>query len=508
MLCSDQPDEFSIGDRVTIPDKNPDDMCDDGDAEERRGTVIAVNESLGEVTVRFVEEDDTEEEEAAEEEKGAEEEAKKAQGTTKVVSATDVRHFRQVKCSRRQVESANLHALDRFPGARVLPVKLSRCSRIDETRADFVSEFLRNPENVEVGEASIANAKSGGKNKLKTSRCEAHRKLFEEMIKEGLRPVSYGHFYNITKDYEILTADNCCCGHCRDLGMYNFDHCRDVITETNEYLKEVSTPTKEEEDELDKQCKDLVTRTNTQEKFLSTEFFGHLKNTDGCGSHCLTHLLSTHNNSNFCKPCTHPRDDGAEIPKQESMDEYHRRVLNRKCDAQKDWDDACSICEVKNKHRPLLCEYCNHVAHKKCIEGSCCDLPLTKNEEWTCPDCVREHCDQQHSSSCDQCNEFDYIMKDAHRRVDLLRFYESKAETSSEETRHEKSDMLHCRLRVVERNHHLYRAHKIRHRNQHSFKELCLNNMRSDSFYLLVDYWAKLQAQKSSTKTCEGGEVG
>lgn len=447
------------------------------------GTVTEVDEELEKVTVRHEEGE-------------------------YVLSMDEVCWVREVKCSRRHIDSANLHAMRRFPGARVLPVHRTRSSRINEQRAGAVAAFLRNPENVDVGDASIANSKSGGKLKFKTSRCSMYIKLKHEMLQAGIRPVSSGYFYELTKDYDIVTADNCCCGTCRDLGMYNFNELREVIKELNEHLKEYSHSTAATAKEFDAASKVLIDRCNAQEKFLSTSFFSHLKHNDGCGNHCLTHLLSTYNNPNFKKGCTHPRDDDVVVEPEETMDQYHQREFGR--DARPtDWDGECSICEDNDKTQRLqLCKSCNVAVHKDCMEGNCNDLPR-KGDMWMCPDCVRDDCNQQHTSSCELCNEFDYLMNDVFRRINLLIHYESIAlKDETEETIHQRSDMLACRLRLVQRNEHLFRAHKIRHRNQHCFKELCLNNMGIDSFYLLVDYWAKLQAQKDRTKTCEGGEVG
>jgi len=295
-LCSDQPGDFNIGDRVVIREHGTDDC-------ELRGVIVEVG--VPELTIL-------------------------CEGTVeaKVFNADNVKLACEVSCTQWQVQSANLHAVSRFPGARILHHNKAIFRRMSAELAEFVASFLRSPENVEVGEASMANSKGGGKNKFKVSRCETHRKLCTEMLEEGLAPVSYGHFYNVTKDYEILTADNCCCGSCRDMGMYNFIDLRAIIEETTSGLKEYAN-TQEEDIAFDEQNKELLTRTVTQEKFLSSEFFGHLKQTDGCGSHCLAHLLTTHNNPNFCKPCIHPRDDDAMIPPQVSMAQYHQKEFNR-----------------------------------------------------------------------------------------------------------------------------------------------------------------------------------
>lgn len=506
LLCSDEDDKFYLNEHVLVkvPGSN---------AEGVAGVICAVDNDAQEVTVKYDELHDEADENGE-----------------VTLSMNVISRVKPVKCSSRQCDEAKKHSNVRFAGAKVIPVAYERSGKIDAPRVEFVANFLRNPENVEVGEPNIGNKKGGGKDKMRISRCGLYSKLSKEMEAAGLTPISYGHFYNTTRHYDILSADNCCCGSCRDLGMYNYNELREVISETNNHIKGLCS---EDVSEWDKRCKELTDRTVVDEKFVATEFFGHLKHEDGCGSHCLTHLLTTYNDPRFCKCCTHPRDDNVKPEVPETMDEYHQRVFNRKAKTDSDWNGECSICsEVGRKERVQLCEYCNEVAHKSCIETNCRDLP-PKDTRWTCPTCVRDLCDQQHSSSCDQCNEFGYIMDDAHRMVRLLEFYEdprqvaaltaptttmrinkkkTKAEEEAEEEvkkkLHERSAMLACRLRIIERNHNQYRAHKIRHRNQHGFKELCLNNMRTDSFYLLVDYWAKLQAQKTKTKTCEGGEIG
>lgn len=217
-----------------------------------------------------------------------------------------VSRVRPVVCSRHQCREAKFHSRSRFAGAKVLRLKFNRCSRIDAQRADCVAMFLCNPEYVERGEGNIGKTGGGEKDKLRISRCALYAKLCREMTAEGLRIISYGHFYNLTKDYQILSADNCCCGTCRDFGMYNFNELRDVIKLTAEFIKEIQ-PCQDEE-LLDKRCKSLIDRTVADEKFLGTEFFGHLKHQDGNGHHCLTHLLTTYNDTKYCKPCTHERD--------------------------------------------------------------------------------------------------------------------------------------------------------------------------------------------------------
>ena len=52
------------------------------------------------------------------------------------------------------------------------------------------------------------------------------------------------------------------------------------------------------------------------------------------------------------------------------------------------------------------------------------------------------------------------------------------------------SEILSARLEQFVANEHLYISHLIQDRNQDRFKELALGTLSSDSFYVLMDYWA------------------
>ena len=69
-------------------------------------------------------------------------------------------------------------------------------------------------------------------------------------------------------------------------------------------------------------------------------------------------------------------------------------------------------------------------------------------------------------------------------------------------------EILRSRLQAVEANQESYHNHLIRDSNQGEFKDVELDSLDVYSFYALMDYWAKLQSQKSATATCEGNQIG
>jgi hypothetical protein len=69
--------------------------------------------------------------------------------------------------------------------------------------------------------------------------------------------------------------------------------------------------------------------------------------------------------------------------------------------------------------------------------------------------------------------------------------------------------MFMTRLEMVAEKQKEYHAHLIRDSNQECFKNLVLENIPIDSFFLLVDYWAKISIGKAGgTATCEGDSKG
>lgn len=42
------------------------------------------------------------------------------------------------------------------------------------------------------------------------------------------------------REYEELTADNCCCGTCRELGFYNYDEKRDIVRDLDAAVRKAT----------------------------------------------------------------------------------------------------------------------------------------------------------------------------------------------------------------------------------------------------------------------------
>jgi len=165
-----------------------------------------------------------------------------------------------------------------------------------------------------------------------------------------------------TGEYELQTADNCCCGTCRDFGYRNYDELRDIITTLKSSIEAAS------DDQVIVDTIDLLARVKKEEEFRRGSFINHLSDSNGVGAHCLTMLLSSSVDRRFRKPCTHGRSDGCPISQPKTM----QKMLRRKTRAS-DWNDACEICADKKGVKEetgnvYKCTHCNVVAHKVCIE--------------------------------------------------------------------------------------------------------------------------------------------
>jgi len=434
-----------------------------------------------------------------------------------------------VICSANQVKAAKLHAAQYFPGARIKPV-ITRAGGIDPDRAHYVADFLRRKDVVEVVESSIAKSKSSIRWRLKRRRHPLWLSLVEEMKARGLKPVSWGYFWAITSSgqYELLTADNCCCGTCRDLGFLNYEDLRDLIKTLGRHLEAVSDGT------LKLDVDGLLRRVKSEEEFRRGSFMTHLENSSPVGAHCLTLLLSTAVDRRFKKECKHGFPDGRVVSEPRTMEQ----LLGRKTKPT-DWNSKCEVCadvagKTELKGNVYCCTHCNLTVHKECIERSQWDLPSTKDGLWTCWYCVRDIDECQHESSCDQCNERGYLFDDVSRAINLLQTLEedkkppptevdargtkkAKASTSALPAPKESasagrdvsaSAVLRARLELIAEKELRYVAHLIRDRNQDCFKDLALTTLTLDSCYILMDYWAKISCTKRDTACCEGNQIG
>jgi hypothetical protein len=209
---------------------------------------------------------------------------------------------------------------------------------IEPPRAEFVSKFLRDGTVVEVVEASLAKSAKGVKYRLKQNRWVLWHRIVKEMTEAKLKPVSWAYIWVLTstKEYELLTVDNCCCGICRELGFENYDEMREIVHAIDRELLLLSNnatglPTK----------KLLLDRIQKEEEFRRGLFATHLEAESECSSHCMTMLLSTHSDSRFRKACVHAGGASCSAgPKTmvELVKEQHGRAPRPT-----DWHDVCEV---------------------------------------------------------------------------------------------------------------------------------------------------------------------
>jgi len=270
-LCSDELGPLKIDETVYVSA---------GKGRVRRAMkVVAVDVEAG--TVTLVPDDSVEPDDASAES------GDDRSPETEVFYLSDVIAPGAVTCTPYQIQAAKIHTAKYFAGAHVTPT-LTRAGGIDPDRASFVAEFLRRKDVVELVEGSLANSRSGVKYRLKQRRWRLWHRLIENMEENGLRPVAWSYFWGLTKskEYELLTADNCCCATCRDLGFVNFQELRDIATSVCGHLEVLSAG------RVPAHLPALLVRIEKEEQFRRTIFQTHLLAESGVGTHCRTLLLS------------------------------------------------------------------------------------------------------------------------------------------------------------------------------------------------------------------------
>ena len=411
-----------------------------------------------------------------------------------------------VRCTNHQLLQAKLHAKQAFPGCAVAPTINSHAG-LSKERAEFVEKFLHCPTVSETVEASLVNNSKGVKYRLKQGPWVLWHRLREEMVSAFLKPVSWGYFYSLTNSnkYELRTADNCCCGICRENGFDNYDELRSIVELIDKLVRCATNDAKG----LPNKQK-LLQRINKEEEFRSGVYATHLESESNIGTHCKQLLLSASNDSRFRKPCTHGGAGCGTMP--EPWDRIIQARYRRKAKSS-DWNGVCGVCNGQRHGNVYCCYYCNVTVHPECSKFAHNDLPFGKKDTWTCWDCVQEIDSVQHVSSCNQCNEAGFLVCDVKAGIDLVGYYEklisssanTSTSTSSEGDDHGDSDicrhavaseLLYARLQIFEGKQQHYHAHLIRDQNQSRFKDLSLDTLPLSSFYLLVDYWAKINIAK------------
>ena len=510
-------------------------------------------------------------------------------------------HRGSVRCTAHQIHNAKIIGKTTFPGACVIEEQVTY-DRMDEPRALFVRDFLLDPTVVEIPEASLVNStrKSGPlKYRLKQRPWRLWKRCRKLMALKSLKPVSWDYFWKQTngKQYELLTADNCCCGICQKLGFKNYQDLRDQVEALDQALRRAS------HDALGLTGKKaLLASLKSDEEFHKGSFATHI-NTEGhdpVGNHCCNLLLSAHNDKRFRKIC--PGATRVETYAERIRKEKHRKAKSS------DWMEECYVCYDNSKKEGLVCcANCNIAVHKKCIERTHWDLPSEKTDDWICWECLRDIDDSNHPDHCDECDHFENVLvPQIKRSIRLLAKLEAgsaiRTSTGQRQTPADAADacdgeglgtssrtykvesILECRmnkrrkeylvkwegflpkdntwepvgniidkslieafldksigkrkhqthettslltdssqstardgtaaeillyrLQESERKHGLYRAHLVRDRNQGCFKDLALEYLTIDSFFILMDYWAKIDVLKESTACCEGNQVG
>ena len=198
---------------------------------------------------------------------------------------------------------------------------------------------------------------------------------------------------------------------------------------------------------------------------------------------------------------------------------------------------GCSRCAGPdgdgNNKNLVLCSHCESVVHKDRIIRWHNVLPDTKGATYTCPVCTTNICGVDQGDDCGQCNEGVAIFDDVQLGFDLLAAKEeaaaarapssspsspssSSSSSSSSSTSASRPDrnakaaevpqsvMLAARLERCRNKRDKYVGHIVQDRNQACYKDLVLQHMGVYSFYLLVDYWAKIGINKAGGTACCG----
>ena len=191
---------------------------------------------------------------------------------------------------------------------------------------------------------------------------------------------------------------------------------------------------------------------------------------------------------------------------------------------------GCSRCAGPdgdgNNKNLVLCSHCESVVHKDRIIRWHNVLPDTKVATYTCPVCTTDIYGVDQGDYCGQCNEGVAIFDDVQLGFDLLAAKEeaaaarapssspsSSSSSSSSSTSASRPDrnakaaevpqsvMLAARLERCRNKRGKYVGHIVQDRNQACYKDLVLQHMGVYSFYLLVDYWAKIGINKAGLRS-------
>ena len=274
---------------------------------------------------------------------------------------------------------------------------------------------------------------------------------------------------------------------CRDLGYVVYDLLRDI-------LGSLCASLPQDTKKLEARLRGDI---DSEERFRTGEFRSHLKEESPCSHHCLRHLLSSQNESEFCADCVHGREDEAVLRGPPSMEES---VAPRKTRAS-DWEDECYICFASaddSTARLVCCSHCQRAVHKQCIERTYNDIGAA-GEEWQCPECVREFSLLQHDKRCVQCEKNDYLFADLNALAEFCLETATAADASTEV-----ADWAVAALEKCFADLKSYHGHIVRDVNQMMFQQHLMSTLGPHGYWTLYDYWAKQPDRRHQTACCEG----
>lgn len=172
-----------------------------------------------------------------------------------------------------------------------------------------------------------------------------YQRLEEDMANAGLQPISWGYFYGVvhSKEFELMTAENCCCRVCRNFGFDTFKELKGLVHRLDSAIRTAPGPARNQG--LVHLAALLKSVEEVARFYRSGEFQRHLEFESADPEHCMCRLLSAYNDPHFKQTCSHTRSDGTVGKDPESMLQWFRREHNPRAVKvpSKFWNDYCEV---------------------------------------------------------------------------------------------------------------------------------------------------------------------
>jgi len=150
------------------------------------------------------------------------------------------------KCTSHSIRQAKEQGRSSFPGKMVTKL-LEEKNPVLKTSPESVAYLAHFLTRRDVSQQHLESSwKPKNKNikwRLLQTPYKLYGRLRSEMIEEKLKPISWTSFWKVvckSGEYEVLTADNCCCATCRDLGFYNFKAYVELLDEIEKAIMNAS----------------------------------------------------------------------------------------------------------------------------------------------------------------------------------------------------------------------------------------------------------------------------